>query len=841
MRISSLFPCIFYIPFLYPSTAAATRRSHWGRRSPLLYTTSDITTPTTSQSATTSSSSVVVPSQSSPTLSLKNPSTTQEIALVTGRRLANIVGSLTGAAPSVPVWLSTLQSNGQWPDVDYTSGCLAQRANWPAEGHWNRISTMAAAWRGGLDGAEQYANDAGLRNNLSIAMGYWFTNDFTNVACLTAGGTDACPCDTPGLWNTNWFPGVIGVPELVSKTCLLLDDTLLKAELYHCTVITGRAYKTFDSGAGFLAGANNLDIAKIGIDQALLTKDVSLLTDAYRRVHIELLVATADRADGIRPDGSFAQHAGILYNGNYGKDYTNDAVDLEVEAAGTQFGATSLYRDALTTLFDGDRWMIYRNVLTGVLHWDFSVLGRFIAFPRNDFFQSVMKTDHQVFLTYFVRATSSIHLNLAKIENLGREWNSTALQDFSSSLSNGRTVNAGQLEGNRMFYNSDYMVHRGSQYVTTLKMYSTRTTNTECTNSANPFGFHLSDGALRTYLQGDEYEDIAAAMVRTLPNILTCLDTWQNWNLIPGTTVDYGETSLNCKHTKAQGIEDFVGGASDGKLGVAAMRYTNPLTNKLHWQKTWFFLANGLQLVMVANISSATNATIISVLDQRRHNGNVILNGSKVFSASSFGQHGHRAQTLWHGNVGYSFSSPGNDFSLSIEVGRKTSNWPALGTSAQVTEPVDLFSAWIVHESPNNTSLAYTVFPGVDLNTFEEKNSQSQVQIVQNDALISAALDQSSTSLMAVFWATGGGSVDVAPKSPQAFRMSANGTAALIFDWTSGKLTVSDPTQTLTAVSITLSVGRGMASRLNGLSKTFVFILPSRGFSGSSVSQNVYH
>jgi hypothetical protein len=49
-------------------------------------------------------------------------------------------------------------------------------------------------------------------------------------------------------------------------------------------------------------------------------------------------------------------------------------------------------------------------------------------------------------------------------------------------------------------------VHRGASYVTTLKMLSTRSHNTECTNLANPFGFHLSDGALRTYLRGNEYE-----------------------------------------------------------------------------------------------------------------------------------------------------------------------------------------------------------------------------------------------------------------------------------------------------------------------------------------------
>jgi hypothetical protein len=78
------------------------------------------------------------------------------------------------------------------------------------------------------------------------------------------------------------------------------------------------------------------------------------------------------------------------------------------------------------------------------------------------------------------------------------------LISFATSLSEKTTsANAGNLIGNRMFYASDYMVcvfhamkvlemltslckvHRGSNYVSTLKMYSNRTKNAECTNSQN--------------------------------------------------------------------------------------------------------------------------------------------------------------------------------------------------------------------------------------------------------------------------------------------------------------------------------------------------------------------
>jgi len=41
--------------------------------------------------------------------------------------------------------MDSLGSDGKWLDseVDYTTGCAARRANWPAEEHWQR----ARKWR----------------------------------------------------------------------------------------------------------------------------------------------------------------------------------------------------------------------------------------------------------------------------------------------------------------------------------------------------------------------------------------------------------------------------------------------------------------------------------------------------------------------------------------------------------------------------------------------------------------------------------------------------------------------------------------------------------------------
>lgn len=120
-----------------------------------------------------------------------------------------------------------------------------------------------------------------------------------------------CPIRVgPWINISTSFQQIILIPELVSQTCLLLNDTLSLSQHGNCTKITGRAYGTFDhsiNGAGFLTGANTLDVAKVGIDQGLLNVNVSLITDAYRRVHAELVVENAVKADGIRPDGSFGQ------------------------------------------------------------------------------------------------------------------------------------------------------------------------------------------------------------------------------------------------------------------------------------------------------------------------------------------------------------------------------------------------------------------------------------------------------------------------------------------------------------------------------------------------------
>lgn len=351
-------------------------------------------------------------------------------------------------------------------------------------------------------------------------------------------------------------------------------------------------------------------------------------------------------------------------------------------------------------------------------------------------------------------------------------------------------------------------------------MYSKRTQNTECTNQANNFGFHLADGTVYTHLTGDEYEDIVAA--------------W-DWNLIPGITVDYGATELSCSNTRKTGTQPFVGGASDGRIGAVAMRYQNPLTKSLNWRKTWFFLEDNVQFVMVARITSSTSAPVFSVLDQRKHVGDVLVNGN----AASSGNFSH-ASTLWHGGVGYVFNVT-DPVTLSVDVSTKTGDWSAIGASSQPPVTVDMFTAWLSHDDIS-AATSYLVFPATTPETFQTKaaTAAADLHVIRNDGSISALADSASKTVFGVFWETNGGQFTIPAQTSggATIKVQSTGSSNIILRMDTWTLTVADPTQLLSTITFTFTLGSGTAPAGWGTSKnkTVSLTLPSGAEIGASVS-----
>lgn len=273
------------------------------------------------------------------------------------------------------------------------------------------------------------------------------------------------------------------------------------------------------------------------------------------------------------------------------------------------------------------------------------------------------------------------------------------------------------------------------------------------------------------------------------------------------------------------GVQNFVGGASDGEVGVAAMRYTNPLTKSFGFQKAWFFLEEDIQHVIVSNITSTSNVTVVSVLDQRRHIGPVQFDNTTSDTV-----------TLWHGGVGYRVPNPQGSFSVRQSVEEKTGNWSSIGTSTKPPTTVDLFSASIEHHSLD-VPLEYTAYPGTDEESFARKQRQLQLFTVRNDADVSAIYDKSHATAFLVFWSPAGGTVkfDHHDGSDNPFTISTTSSGVVIFKQWSGNITVADPSQSIASIELTIEMEIAWPDH-----KTFRFELPTSGEAGGSVTQNLY-
>ncbi|KAF8705405.1 Polysaccharide lyase family 8, N terminal alpha-helical domain, partial [Rhizoctonia solani] len=660
----------------------------------------------------------------------------KDIQTLYERRVESAVAQSGATAELVQSYMSTIQEDGTWKDVNYTTGCDARRANWPASIHWTRILAMSAAYYG-APGAEEYAKSSELRGIISRAMEYWFANDFSTIgngACLDGGGLagDLCPCGTPGLWNTNWYSNVILVPRPAGAACLLLRDDLTSTELGNCTQMTARSDAVFyrDILPSYTAGANTLEISSIAIACALLennrTGNITRLDGVFDRVHRELVTHDEDRVDGVKPDGSFHQHIGIIYNGNYGAVFSGNMAAFEIQSLNTRFQADEASRDVLGLLLEGTQWMVFSDPSREKHFWDYTVIPRFISFAIAD-----------------NQPSSGLGALDPNYRTLGDAWNQTQIQRFVRDLEPVPTsVNAGPLLGNRMFWDSDYMVHRTEDTITTLKLISNRTKTSECVNTQNPYGFHLSDGVMYQYSTGAEYQDMWATL---------------DWNLAPGSTTDYNVTILDCSKTATFGIDPYAGGVSAGDTGIAAMKYLNPQTQQFSFQKAWLFFSDNVQHVLVNGVVSNTTAPVYSNLDQRLHKGPIYIDDNEVTSGNHSG-----VSSLWHSGTGYVFPKA-QETEIWLNAGEKTGEWKSIGTSTQPAYTTDMFAASIVHDSCNlDSPIEYSIFPATSSNEqFKTKASENTPSTIINDGTVSAAIDSKGHLMGAAFWTEGGGSVPV--------------------------------------------------------------------------------
>ena len=257
------------------------------------------------------------------------------------------------------------------------------------------------------------------------------------------------------------------------------------------------------------------------------------------------------------------------------------------------------------------------------------------------------------------------------------------------------------------------------------------------------------------------------------------------------------------------------------------MKFTNPITKALKYQKAVFFFEDDVQHVMVSRMSRTGSAPVYSVLDQRRRRGRVMVDDVQIGQPATINS--AKRSTLWHADVGYVFTGLGANYGLSIRTGKKSGSWADIGTSSKPPTEVDFFTAWIQHTNLT-APLFYSIYPAVTYNQFLTKRTSVVLRTIKNDNSASAVFHPGRRTAMFVFWNSTGGSCTFTPTSGgSSITVSSTAPVTVILRIDAKELIVSNPSQNLASTQITVRNG--------ATTKVVSFTFPSGGSGGASVTK----
>jgi chondroitin AC lyase len=545
-----------------------------------------------------------------------------------------------------------------------------QRSTWLVKEHTERLLLMSRAYR--------LAPERGLLRSIHLALDYWLERDFR---------------------NPNWWHNEIGTPQLLSTSAVLLGDEITAAENEKLLAILRRSVWRKWTGQNLVWGVT------IQIKRGLIEQNADTITEAFNRLYAEVRITSAE---GIQRDFSFHQHGAQLYSGGYGLNFGIDVARFTALSWGTRWEIPADGMEILTGyLLDGIRPMMHGGRI------DYSTVGREItrkgktAVPRSWTGGPVAPVGAAYGLPHAVAL-------LAEHQVPRRD----ELRSFAATLRGEATVKPPV--GNRHFWRSDYQAHQRPGWFASVKMFSTRMINAELINNEGIKSHHLSDGANLLYLTGEEYRNI--------------FPVW-DWTRIPGTTAEQGTLDIEEGHEigiKAKTA--FVGGVSDGSVGVAAMDLAR---GKLAARKAWFFFDDAY-VCLGAGITCTSDNPVTTSINQCHLDGDV----------------GKGHDWVHHANVGYVFKPAPSRIELTT--GEQTGRWSDIGTGADELLKQKVFNLWLNHGvRPSGATYQYAVLPGATREWTMAYAKDPAATVIANTAALQSVWHGQSKVLGVAFWQAG--------------------------------------------------------------------------------------
>lgn len=541
----------------------------------------------------------------------------------------------------------------------------------------------------------------------------------------------------------NWWWNEIFVPMTSGHIFILAGDLLQDAQWLE------KIMPYLQQAKFGYSGQNRIWCATGVLLRGILTADPDLITDASKEIVAEIAYG---KREGIRVDGAFHQHGPQLQFGNYGLSYLANISQMIAYFSDTKWALKKIdpFRDFV---INGMNWVLWNDVM------DISAMGRQIG------------KDQQTKKNTMIRTA---------IANLSKADPDHAAEYKKSP------------RGNKMFFSSEFMVHRMKNFYASFRANSVRVSTAETyINDDNTLGRYLSDGLLQVMRSGEEYLNIAG-----------CWD----WTRLPGTTtpatprftaeeskkngiVFAGGTQPKVTHDvkiRYEGESTFTGGVSDGKK-YGAMIYTMDL-DKVKANKAVFF-ADDVIIALGSGIESESPYPVATTVEQSIRNGKLQLGKNWVF----------------HNGIGYSGKN------LTLRAQRRKGDWEP--TWGGYTQPVPdeklIFQLTIEHGmNVHDGSYEYVIFP----DTTPEKIPAllQSYQILENSTNLQAVKLKDGT-IMAIFHKSG--SLDnFTTDSPGVFIIGKK------------QIFAADPTHKKRVFNLTLK------------NKTYKLTMPQGSFTGSTVS-----
>lgn len=586
--------------------------------------------------------------------------------------------------------------------------------------------------------------------------------------------------------SDNWWHNVIAAPQELARFLVLMRDELPPQDLALACERVRRSQTDRMTGANLSWTAGNLfALGAVTDDPALMRDTLALITSTIK-------ITTEE---GVQPDWSFHQHGPQLNAGNYGLAFIDTCGYYGTLVRDTPLAFSPEQVDLLSQFtLNFQDWVIWGDRM------DLSSCGRQLDQPG---------------------------AQAGKARSIARGAVRLVALDPAHAPALNRLIDrvAGHLPttdhapvGNRCFWRSDFMVHRPGPWYASIKTYSPRILRTETAiNSENYKGYHLCDGVMFVLVRGDEYADIQPM--------------W-DWRKLPGIT--WHETTApfpyGSKAPFQHNSRDFVGGASDGEVGAAVLDLAK---EDVTAKKAWFCFRNGI-VCLGAGINSAAPEPAYTDINQcLLHGPAMILTGEKWQTADARQTLPPATQAVYHDRIGYLFLAPANS---TLTCGPQTGAWSELRKEGVSPEKAtkDVFNLWIDHgPQPKDATYAYAVLPDIEQPALASAAASRPWRVLANTPQLQAVANPADGLVQAVFYASGRLEKSIVPAiktdSPCVLLVRTRDNGAL-------DLTVSDPTQKLSSLTLTIDGHfSGPNCRVTDFATEITVPLPSGGDAGESV------